>query len=306
MSLVLFVLSGSARAQQGGPVGTPLPGGFASGERSEVRPVDPDAAGKPWDPSLSEIDRIDASIRLRAITGKDKEDCHYGPVERRIAEDRLAQLLGKIRSMSPAEQFQTLLDEPEDPTAPPRPLMILAPYTTPLPKGVVCPKGDVTAQLLAERERLIRQGQVPSRPPNAPPVTRASEPSPASPELEAKRVEGGPVMILSYGPQFSELQIIEAIMRSRSRRGLDKLPNCYYGPDQFRIPLGTVNRYLNDHPNLLGEEYWGWFNEQPQDPKAHALVVLVRSGTLPNCTAGNLDERLERKREQLRQSQGPQ
>jgi len=287
--VALFVLSGPAWAQS---VGEPIPGSLASGERSEVRPVDPEAAGKPWDPSLSEIDRVDASIRLRAVTGKDKQDCHYGPVERRISEDRLDQLLGEIRSMSPAEQFQALLDEPEDPSVPPRSLMVFAPYTNPLPKGMVCPKGDVTAQLLEERRRLIRQGQVPSPPPIAP-VLRANQSSPSSPELEAKRLEGGPVMILSFDPDFSELQIIEAITKSRARRGTDKLPNCYYGPGQFRIPLGTVNQYLNDHPNLLGEEFWGWFNEQPQDPKEPPLTVLVRSGTLPNCPAGNLDERLE-------------
>jgi len=303
VSVVLLVLPLAAKAQQSGPVGSPIPGA-ASGGRSELTP-DPDHVGKPWDPSLSEIDRVDASIRLRADTGADKEDCHYGPVERRVSDERIDEILIQTRYMDPAEKFQALMDEPEDPSVSPRPLMIYAPYTYPLPKGVVCPRGDVTAKLLAERERLIRQGQVPSQPLSL--REMGSDQSPySSAELEAKRIEGGPVMLLSFNPDVSELQIIEAIMRSRARRGLDKLSNCYYGPGQFRISRRTVSQYLNEHPNLPGDEYWAWFNEQPQDPKALPFVILVRWGTLPDCPAGDLDARLERRRAELRGSQGDQ
>jgi len=127
---------------------------------------------------------------------------------------------------------------------------------------------------------------------------RTRSPEDSSAESLAAKLEGGPFILLSFQPHLSELEIIEAIVRSRTRRGLDRLPNCYYGPARLGNPLGEVNVFFHENPSLSGEEYWRWIDSHPRDPHG-GLVVLVRSGTLPDCAAGDLDERLRKRRSEL-------
>ena len=88
-------------------------------------------------------------------------------------------------------------------------------------------------------------------------------------------------------------------MKNRAAKGLDRLPDCYYGPVQLKIPLGVVAKFLNENPELDGEQYWRWVNEQTQDPDLPPLTILVRSGTRPDCPAGDIDERLRARRAEL-------
>jgi len=299
-SIALLAWQTVALAQQQNPLGQgrPIPGSFSAGDRSEVGAVDPHDAGKPWDPNLSEIDQLDALIRYRAVTGADKRDCHYGPVERRISPERLQILLREFESMPPAEAFEALLAEPEEPNVAPIPITLTAPHVSPAPQGLHCPDGDVTAQLLARRQQLQREGQVASQAVAlAPRETSRRDPAHLYPT---------PMIIKVYGPEISELHRTEAIMRNRAAKGLDRLPDCYYGPIQLRIPLARIDEYLKQKPDLSGEEYWSWLMQQPEDQKEFPLTILVRSGTLPDCPAGDVDKRLRERRDQLLRQQATQ
>ena len=237
-------------------------------------PIDPRDVGKPWDPNLSELERVDAAIRYRAKTGQDKRDCQFGPVDRRISRERLVALFDTMhaRKLSGTESWELLRTEPDDPNAAPVSVAI------PVEDGPNCPNGDVTGKLFEERRRLIKEQPETSR------QSTSSAP--------------GPVVAKMYD-QLSDFERTEAIMHNRMAKGLDLLPDCYYGPVQMHIPLARVSALLKESPELSGEEYWRWLTAQPQDPTLPALTILVRSGTLPDCPAGDVDERLLRERARL-------
>lgn len=249
--------------------------------------TDPRDVGKPWDPNLSELERVEARIRYRAMTGQDKVDCQFGPVDRRISKERLRDLFGVMQSLSltGAESWELLEKEPDDLNAAP------VSITIPAEDGPNCPNGEITAQLFEERRRLIAE------------EARTSQRSAASAGDQAAL--GSPVVISVYDPNTTDLQRTEAIMRHRAAKGLDLRRDCYYGPVQWRGQMAQLNALLKQSPDLSGEEYWRWLNAQPQDPKLPAITIVVRSGTLPDCPAGDVDERLRNERDRLRKEQSP-
>jgi hypothetical protein len=247
--------------------GRPVRGGFSEADPVAPRPLDPRDIGKPWDPSLSTLERLDALIRRRAMSGDDKRDCRFGPIERRISYERLRFLFGKMQSLSGRESWELLMAEPEDPNA--------APISVAIPgeDGPSCPDGDVTANLLAERRRLVAEAA----------AIRASN----------------PVTVHRLG-DLTPMERLTTIMLSRGRRRLYDHPDCYFGPVDLRIPPERRKALIKRFPHLSGEESWRLLMAAPQDPDAEPRTYIVRSGSGPSCPAGNIDERLRAEARRLR------
>jgi hypothetical protein len=113
----------------------------------------------------------------------------------------------------------------------------------------------------------------------------------------AQEIHPHPVHAGSYSSRRTELERTEAILRSRAAKGLDRLPDCYYGPIQ--VSQENVTSILEQHPGLSGEAYWRLLNAEPEGDESDEMTVIVRSGTVPNCPAGDIDARLRETRERL-------
>jgi hypothetical protein len=128
------------------------------------------------------------------------------------------------------------------------------------------------------------------------PFTSRAPPA-AARDRSAEDIHPHPVSALLYNARTTELERTEAILRSRAAKGLDQLPDCYYGPIQ--VSHEHVTSILTEHPGLSGEAYWRLLNAEPEGDGSFEETVIVRSGTKPNCEAGDIDARLRETRDRL-------
>ena len=105
-----------------------------------------------YDPNLSDLERVDATIAYRKATGEDQlPNCFYGPVERRISAERLVVLSQQFAQMQRSEAWKLLLAEPEDPNLAPVKIAIRD------KNGPNCPERDMNERLREERQQLLEK-----------------------------------------------------------------------------------------------------------------------------------------------------
>jgi hypothetical protein len=285
------------RAQDTSPAqhGMPIPGSWSTINPATQPHNTSEAIKSLSDPNLSDLERMDALLRYRAMTGEDKRpNCFFGPVERRISGERLVVMFQQFADIPGNEAWALLMAEPEDPNATPIKVAI------PDKNGPNCPDGDVNAKLLEERQRLLdKQWQTQAveshaaRPTEANPATGAS----ADPSGRTE-VPPTPVSVLWYG-DVTPLQRVGGLIRSRASWHLDQSPDCFYGPVDLRIPSARLEVLVEQFRFHSGEEDWALLQKEPQDPTAPRLTYIVRSGRKPDCPAGDIDARLRSERQRL-------
>jgi hypothetical protein len=255
------------------------------GRAPATDPADPSEEQlKRWnDPTLTPLERVDRAIQARAKSGADRiPNCRFGPVERRISDERLQQLFQEFEKLPGEKSWRLLQAEPDDPNSPP--VNIIIPAET----GPNCPERDIDEVLLEERQEILNEQT----------AARAIEP-PATAPTDPR----GPIWVLWQGSDRPELARIEAIIRMRSAQGLTRLPDCYYGPVQLRIPPARMHALVDEAKDRSGDDAWHLLLAEPQAPQAEPLTYLVRAGTKPDCPAGDIDERLSREQQRLRDEQ---
>ncbi len=238
------------------------------------------------DPTLTPLERVDAAIQARAKSGADRiPNCRYGPVERRIPDERLRYLGQQFQNLSGDEAWALLQEEPDDPNAAPISIAI------PSENGPNCPERDIDEVLLEERQQILSE---------QPAARSIDPPPPAQSDLRS------PIWVLWQGSDRPRLARIEAIIRMRTSQGLSRLPDCYYGPVELRLPPRRMHELVEEAKKLPGDEAWQLLLAEPQDSKAEPLTYLVRAGKKPDCPAGNIDERLRQERQRLLDEQTSQ
>lgn len=279
-SAAVFVASTLAIAQENAP-----PSAESEGH-GMVFPGRLLAADRTGSPALTPLEQVDAAIQARAKSGADRiPNCRFGPVERRIPDERLRQLSRQF-SMLPGEESWALLQaEPDDPDSPPVNIAI------PAETGPNCPERDIDEVLLEERQQILNE-QAAAR--------AIAPPPPAQTDVRT------PILVLWHGVDLPELARIESIIRMRTAQGLDRLPDCYYGPVELRLPPARMHELVEEARELPGDEAWQLLLAESQDSKAEPLTYLVRAGKKPDCPAGDIDERLRQERQRLLEEQRAQ
>ncbi len=244
----------------------------------------PEESHKRWnDPTLTPLEQIDAAIQARAKSGADRmPNCRFGPVERRISDERLQQMFQEFEKLPGEESWKLLQAEPDDPNSPPINIII------PADSGPNCPERDIDEVLLEERQQILNE--------QADELRVA-----ASPTIESGT--RSPISVHWHGKDRSELSRVEGIIRSRTAQGLSRLPDCYYGPVELRLPPDRMQELVELGGDLSGDEAWRLLLAEPQDSQAEPLTYIVRAGKKPDCPAGDIDERLRQERERLRDRQ---
>jgi len=192
----------------------------------------------------SDLERVEATLRQRAMHGEDRKPyCYYGPAERRIPYARFRTIAEELGETDSA--WVALMREPEDPNAD-----VLS-FTVYSPNAPNC-RRDEDGELVLERERL----------------RRLELPQPIGPKW---RVPGG-----------SEREQIAAALDAR-RSAAAANETCLFGPAMLRLPPGRLLYLLDLFDGRPGDELaLAISSSGPENLSVHPITVEFPART--RCT----------------------